>query len=522
MKITRKGYYTITGPDGHLLAKPDGSVLQVTSRDEAYERVTEDGRDGTFTVQCPDRSVDVAKLSSNIAVTLVQQTVQKVVDPQSALSGVFPSTYPQVGALLVGGNIDWGTDAAIRQLVAQSTCCIIGQWKGYSQGGMNLSEITADIKARATTDGNPHGEPRLFKYSIIFEDWITPTVNLEIKAEVEANTGATAGKDWFLYDADGTSKVLTFNDQKYVINCTDFVTVNVNGDYFPEWMAEFDNTHFINGTTSSGFDYIFMDLWNWRPGGASSQAAGDWDGDGINDSNPSVGPKLREANIKYKTRIESLQGRTGLMGNVGGDVNTRDGMNSEAEHFQSCWGLAELTLGRSFSEETWGGWIYMMDRISTTKDNSLDEICFTNGDISSATAYSEARYFIASCLQVGALCGAQETYNLFNWWDEYDNAGSQAVGWLGKPIGLFRTFRVASPPVADSNGCYFHEYDNGIAVVNPKGNGPATCILPSAGAGFHWALFTGIQDPAINDGSTVTQIVFASDRDGRVITRVAD
>lgn len=59
LKITRKGYYTIQGPDGLLLKKPDGSTRNVTSRDECYERITEDGRGGTFTIQCPDREVEV-------------------------------------------------------------------------------------------------------------------------------------------------------------------------------------------------------------------------------------------------------------------------------------------------------------------------------------------------------------------------------------------------------------------------------------------------------------------------------
>jgi hypothetical protein len=31
---TRKGYYTITGPDGGLLTHSDGGLLRVTSRDE--------------------------------------------------------------------------------------------------------------------------------------------------------------------------------------------------------------------------------------------------------------------------------------------------------------------------------------------------------------------------------------------------------------------------------------------------------------------------------------------------------
>lgn len=59
MNITRKGFYTIVGPDGLSLLNESGQERRVTSRDEAYERITEDGRGGLFTIKCPDRTVRV-------------------------------------------------------------------------------------------------------------------------------------------------------------------------------------------------------------------------------------------------------------------------------------------------------------------------------------------------------------------------------------------------------------------------------------------------------------------------------
>lgn len=58
LEITRKGYWVIEGPDGELLQKADGSTRQVTSRDEAYEYITQDGRDGTFTILPPTYEVE--------------------------------------------------------------------------------------------------------------------------------------------------------------------------------------------------------------------------------------------------------------------------------------------------------------------------------------------------------------------------------------------------------------------------------------------------------------------------------
>lgn len=55
--VTRKGYYTISGPDGVWLLKADGSTRQVTTRDEAYEWISKDGRRGSFTINPPPYEV---------------------------------------------------------------------------------------------------------------------------------------------------------------------------------------------------------------------------------------------------------------------------------------------------------------------------------------------------------------------------------------------------------------------------------------------------------------------------------
>jgi len=57
MSVTRQGYWVVQGPDGQLLTKPDGGVRQVTSKDEGYEYISQDGRGGTFTLLPPTYEV---------------------------------------------------------------------------------------------------------------------------------------------------------------------------------------------------------------------------------------------------------------------------------------------------------------------------------------------------------------------------------------------------------------------------------------------------------------------------------
>lgn len=60
MDITRKGYWTILGPDGTLLQTAPGEDQrdrQTTSVLESVEWITKDGRMGTFTIQQPNYEV---------------------------------------------------------------------------------------------------------------------------------------------------------------------------------------------------------------------------------------------------------------------------------------------------------------------------------------------------------------------------------------------------------------------------------------------------------------------------------
>ena len=57
LSVTRKGFYTISGPDGVWLTKPDGTTRRLTTQDEAYEWITKDGRTGAFFINPPPYEV---------------------------------------------------------------------------------------------------------------------------------------------------------------------------------------------------------------------------------------------------------------------------------------------------------------------------------------------------------------------------------------------------------------------------------------------------------------------------------
>jgi hypothetical protein len=97
-------------------------------------------------------------------------------------------------------------------------------------------------------------------------------------------------------------------------------------------------------------------------------------------------------------------------------------------------------------------------------------------------------------------------YSTVLWFDEEWGGSLQTVGYLGYPI---------DPPQTSawSQGVYRREFNNGLVLVNPKGNGTRTV---NVGAG--WKRLLGRQDPVHNDGRSVTSVTLNA-QDGIILLR---
>jgi len=85
------------------------------------------------------------------------------------------------------------------------------------------------------------------------------------------------------------------------------------------------------------------------------------------------------------------------------------------------------------------------------------------------------------------------------WFDEFDSKLGQSTS--------------APPTAAWQKGVWRRDFQNGIALVNPKGNGPQTVTLEGP-----FVKLKGTQDPVTNNGATVTTITL-KDRDGIILMR---
>jgi hypothetical protein len=69
--------------------------------------------------------------------------------------------------------------------------------------------------------------------------------------------------------------------------------------------------------------------------------------------------------------------------------------------------------------------------------------------------------------------------------------------------------------VAWQNGVYRRDFENGIVLVNPKGNGMKTVTLET-----DFKHISGKQAPSVNSGQTARTVTL-QDRDGIVLLRLA-
>jgi hypothetical protein len=104
------------------------------------------------------------------------------------------------------------------------------------------------------------------------------------------------------------------------------------------------------------------------------------------------------------------------------------------------------------------------------------------------------------------------TYGDVACFDEYDLAGTADTSWLGAAL---------DPPQREprADGVYVRRFQNGLAIVNPKGNGTKTIDLAALFPGENYRRIAGTQDSATNNGEPVTSVTL-DERNGLILVKV--
>ncbi|MGC1386705.1 MAG: putative glycoside hydrolase [Steroidobacteraceae bacterium] len=391
--------------------------------------------------------------------------------------------FPRVGGNFIGSPQNYENPAVQAQL-ARYDMSIILTWPGWQNGrGTTLEQVIKNIKAQ-----NPN--TLVFNYTLM-ESLNSSPGGTDVWS---AERSALNNNHWWLYPA-GTGGTPVVSGPSYVTNETLFTTTDSNGYHFVDWFANFIVKNIYAPAPS--LDGIYSDNIFWKP-----RVDGDWNRDGITDSqnDPTVQSWLRQGERQYINDLRSAMPGKYQIGNLG-DLGGAAAVFPELAG-QLNGGFMEGLIGFSWSPETWGGWQTMMAAYRKEMAAVAAPQLAMFAQIGSITDYQSMRYGLASCLMDNAYYtfNSSANYSDLPWFDEYNANLGQAT----------------SPPSTSAwqKGVYRRDFANGIALVNPKGNGTQTVTLETS-----FRRLSGSQAPFVNNGQ-ITQTVTLQDRDGIILLRL--
>jgi hypothetical protein len=419
----------------------------------------------------------------------------------------YKRTFPKLGQMLIGGPRRYDL---YEKTIAQYDVVILGMYTGFTAGGLAPAQIVAGIKGynAATLLGD---------YTCVMEAYSSSAPgarDYEVYAKLSAEHGPPGGtpepNDWWARTS--AAKQVSEYPRTSETNLTYFVTPDSDGYRYPQWYA---NREYAKVYRSVPYDIWYSDNAFYRP-----RSDADWDRDGTNDSkkSPAVQAYYRQGMAAYFQRLTQLEPTLLLMGNVDGHGASIGHLNEPEYQGYLPAAYSEAALGQFYSEEPQqGGWRYMMGSYWSLMDNSawphlvlFDAFGNSRGQslrfpntYSGGAPYAYLRYALcSSMLEDGYFVystGPAYDVTKLQWFDEFDVAlghaseGHQRSAW--------------------SNGVYKRLFQNGLVLVNPRGNGPQTVDVSSVGRFKH---FSGAQDPVTNNGQNVTSVTLG-DGDGLVL-----
>jgi hypothetical protein len=401
----------------------------------------------------------------------------------TGLSAFEKPPFPRLATNWIGDQ-RYGDPAVQRQL-ARGSIALISVWPGWDGGvGTTLEQVIKNVKAI-----NPN--------TLVF-DYV---VNNEISTNRTAYAAFTElyqkldSSQWFLYSNGGCCDVRASAwAGAWAVNNTLMSSADGNGDHWVEWFAKWAYNKYA--VPSPSLDGFYLDNVFWRP-----RVDGDYNRDGGTDSagNAQVQSWLRQGLARHFTTLNTLMPGKFQMGNIG-DWGDQNAVVPELQG-RLNGGFIEAAIGEPWSVEEWGGWQAMMAWYRKSMSHLGEPKLGIFAQIGNPSDYQAFRYGLASCL-------LDDGYFTFNGSNHYGDAPAfdEYNAKLGNAVGGPSTS-------AWQNGVYRRDFENGIALVNPKGNGAKTITLEA-----DFKRLSGSQAPSVNNGQTVRTLTL-QDRDGIILLR---
>lgn len=465
-------------------------------------------------------------------------------------------TFPRLGMISTAGPQRYAS--AFQTYAAKFHVVIInGSFEGWERGaGYSKEKVVSSIKSQSFVD------TRVFQYVGLNELYNSsyassngfPTWYKQVNA-----------RNWWLHPVgtSGTPVTDPQSAQKWLVNMGPNVPVDPTTSLGPYgWAAKYVDDLFhlgrYSGTSAApSLDGFFLDNVLIDPSnGMGNYANGDWLRNGTTQAHNAATTyaALMNGQKEFYTYLQSAWPGSTQLGNAGGTFAlaasnyysaTSPTLNSQLMAATSSLsgvvhgGTVEHAIGRSYSIEYYGGSAALQQWYRTAinnfggakllilnqaavQSNGSDPVKFVSGQPSAySPAWQGMRYGLTAALMNNGYYAADngiydgETVANRRWFDEFDNAG-RGAGYLGHAIAS----AAGNPQTgAWSNGVWMREFQYGVVLWNPKGNGVRTVnvsglVSPNGHTGLkHLA---GTQDPTVNNGQAAATVTL-QDRDGVIL-----
>jgi len=396
-----------------------------------------------------------------------------------------PPAFPRVAGIQIGAPQNYN-DAGYQAELARQSLIMLADWPGFTAGGVPMQTIITQIKAK---------NPNALVFAYVNANEVGPNKTATTPGWSAFRTKIDTMKWWLYADAQQTQYVNSgFAPGFNAINTTLFTPKDSSGSNAIDWITRFYVSNYAG--PAPALDGLVMDNVFWRP-----YIDGDWNRDGKIDSqtDPTVQTWFRQGFARYFSLAKTLMPGKYQLGNIG---DWGDAASTLTEYQgMANGGVLEAYIGKSWSVENWGGWAVMHARYRKVMSALAAPKLAVFNQWGSPTDYQAMRYGLGTCLLDDAYYSFTDTtagYHGVVWFDELDTK-----------LGVGST----PPTSAWQKGVWRRDFDNGIVLVNPKGNGPQTVTLESPFIKIH-----GAQDPVTNNGQTVTTVTL-KDRDGIILLR---
>lgn len=418
----------------------------------------------------------------------------------------FNPPFPRLGHAQIGTARPF--DQERLEEIARLDVVVVPGWRTFkTSDGYDIESFPAALKAL-----NP--DIKVFPYTNppdmhhTNSTWSFPRNKIESERSLNGRYS-----DWWLRTASG-AKITAATEARDRLNMTPAVTRDSSGLIWPEWFARYlnaaptDTGDWVQasgkGYKQGAWDGVFVDnVWVTRYYGVTA----DWDDDGLDEDyrDDTVQNLVVDGHIAYVNEWRKLQPERYVIANLSSLVDK----NSQPLH-PRMYGIYDGGILEWINQaEDWGGWSQMMAdyRLGMEMSNAPKIVIFPHNLPLTRKRYPEStfsdyrwnRYFMASCLMDDGYYVTSTGTTGFLWFDEFDIE-------LGYPVDKPQYS-------AWSKGIYKREFENGLVLVNPKGNGIQTVEIGSG-----WKRFLGNQDSEHNDGKVVTEITLEA-QDGIILVR---